>query len=76
MWLNEGFATFVGTLATDHLYPDWKIFTTFVVDELQSALNLDSLRSSHPVQVEINKATEVDQIFDQIRYIINYIYIF
>jgi len=68
LWLNEGFATFVGTLATDHLYPEWKIFTSFVYDELQSALNLDSLRSSHPVQVEINKATEVDQIFDQISY--------
>jgi len=68
LWLNEGFATFVGTLATDHLNPEWKIFTSFVVDDLQSALNLDGLRSSHPVQVEINKATEVDQIFDQISY--------
>ncbi|OUM64833.1 hypothetical protein PIROE2DRAFT_51173 [Piromyces sp. E2] len=68
LWLNEGFATFVGTLATDHLYPEWKIFTSFVVDDLQSALDLDGLRSSHPVQVEINKATEVDQIFDQISY--------
>jgi len=68
LWLNEGFATFVGTLATDHLYPDWKIFTSFVVTDLQSALNLDGLRSSHPVQVEVNKATEVDQIFDQISY--------
>jgi aminopeptidase 2 len=68
LWLNEGFATFVGTLATDHLNPEWKIFTSFVVDDLQSALNLDGLRSSHPVQVEVNKATEVDQIFDQISY--------
>ncbi|ORX75917.1 zincin, partial [Anaeromyces robustus] len=68
LWLNEGFATFVGTLATDHLYPDWKIFTSFVDEDLQSALTLDSLRSSHSVQVEINKATEVDQIFDQISY--------
>jgi len=68
LWLNEGFATFVGTLATDHLYPDWKVFTSFVAEDFQSALNLDSLRSSHSVQVEINKATEVDQIFDQISY--------
>jgi len=68
LWLNEGFATFVGTLATDHLYPDWKVFTSFVVSDLQSALNLDGLRSSHPVQVEVNKATEVDQIFDLISY--------
>eukprot|EP00833_Pecoramyces_ruminatium_P002089 jgi/Orpsp1_1/1176121/evm.model.c7180000056487.2 len=68
LWLNEGFATFAGTLATDHLYPEWNIFTTFVVDEFQSALNLDGLRSSHPVKVEINKINEIDQIFDQISY--------
>ncbi|OUM59579.1 hypothetical protein PIROE2DRAFT_46932, partial [Piromyces sp. E2] len=68
LWLNEGFATFAGTLATDYLYPEWNIFTNFIVDELQSALNLDGLRSSHPVKVEINKINEIDQIFDQISY--------
>jgi len=23
LWLNEGFATFVGWLATDNLFPEW-----------------------------------------------------
>ena len=35
---------------------------------LESALNLDSLRSSHPVEVRINNADEVNEIFDDISY--------
>lgn len=31
LWLNEGFATWVGWLAVDHLHPDWKVWSTFVV---------------------------------------------
>ncbi|ORY48215.1 hypothetical protein BCR33DRAFT_763937 [Rhizoclosmatium globosum] len=30
LWLNEGFATFVGQMVTDHLFPEWNIFTQFV----------------------------------------------
>jgi aminopeptidase 2 len=25
LWLNEGFATWVGWLAVDHLFPEWKV---------------------------------------------------
>lgn len=31
LWLNEGFATWVGWLAVDHLHPEWKVWSTFVV---------------------------------------------
>ena len=31
LWLNEGFATWVGWLATDYLHPEWKVWSTFVV---------------------------------------------
>jgi aminopeptidase N len=27
LWLNEGFATFVGTMAVHHLFPEWDMFT-------------------------------------------------
>lgn len=35
---------------------------------MRRALQLDSLQSSHPVEVPIKHATEVDEIFDSISY--------
>lgn len=42
--------------------------TRSVVDSVQHCMNLDSLRSSHPVQVEIESSEQVNQIFDAISY--------
>jgi aminopeptidase N len=30
LWLNEGFATWVGWLAVDHMFPDWNVWHQFV----------------------------------------------
>ena len=43
LWLNEGYATFMQFLCVDHMYPDFKIWTQFVVKEFDSVLGLDSL---------------------------------
>lgn len=69
LWLNEGFATWVGWLAVDHLYPQWDVFTAFVSDALQLALDLDGLRSSHPIEVPVKDALDIDQVFDAISYL-------
>ncbi|KAL4746023.1 hypothetical protein BDW72DRAFT_185749 [Aspergillus terricola var. indicus] len=69
LWLNEGFATWVGWLAVDHFYPDWNIWSQFVAEGVQQAFQLDSLRASHPIQVPVKNALEVDQIFDHISYL-------
>ena len=42
--LNEGFATWVGWLAVDHLYPEWDIWSKFTSESLQNALTMDSLK--------------------------------
>ncbi|KAM0819377.1 hypothetical protein AB5N19_05192 [Seiridium cardinale] len=68
LWLNEGFATLMSWLSCDHFYPEWKVWENYVTDNLQSALGLDSLRSSHPIEVPVKRASEVDQIFDAISY--------
>ena len=39
-----------------------------MVEEQSRALQLDALRSSHPVEVEIRNAKEVDETFDAISY--------
>ncbi|KAI8840363.1 peptidase family M1-domain-containing protein [Chytriomyces cf. hyalinus JEL632] len=68
LWLNEGFATFVGWLATDHLFPEWDIWTGYITGVYANALNLDSFRSSHPIQVDVKSANDIGQIFDAISY--------
>ncbi|KAK5730403.1 hypothetical protein LTR15_000340 [Elasticomyces elasticus] len=69
LWLNEGFATWVGWYAVDHLHPDWNVWGQFVTEGMQSAFQLDSLRTSHPIEVPVRNALEVDQIFDAISYL-------
>ena len=68
LWLNEGFATWVGTLAANHLFPEWNVWTEFIVDEVAQGLVLDSLRSSHPIEVDVKNPGEINQIFDSISY--------
>ncbi|KAJ8124911.1 hypothetical protein O1611_g8729 [Lasiodiplodia mahajangana] len=68
LWLKEGFATLMAWMATDKLHPSWKIWDKYVSNDLQSALELDSLEASHPVEVFIADATEAKQIFDDISY--------
>ncbi|CAE7877035.1 NPEPPS [Symbiodinium necroappetens] len=68
LWLNEGFANWMQTFASDKLFPDWHIWESYVGTEQQRALQLDALRSSHPIQVPIGHAEEVEEVFDAISY--------
>lgn len=68
LWLNEGFATWMSWYSCNEFYPEWKVWETFVIDTLQGALALDSLRSSHPIEVPVKRAEEINQIFDSISY--------
>jgi len=43
--------------------------TELQAEGYQQALQLDSLRASHPIEVPVRNALEVDQIFDQISYL-------
>jgi aminopeptidase N len=69
LWLNEGFATWAGWLATDYLHPDWEVWPQFINEGMDQAFSLDSVRSSHPIQVEVRDALDVNQIFDKISYL-------
>jgi len=68
LWLNEGFATWTADFASDVMFPDWRIWDQYTTGNLAAALRLDALRSSHPIQVPIAHAEEVDQVFDAISY--------
>jgi hypothetical protein len=74
LWLNEGFATFVGTMAVHELFPEWDMFTQFVTDDWALAMDLDSMRSSHPIQVEVFSADQVSEIFGELSWVVRMIH--
>ncbi|KAI9727019.1 MAG: hypothetical protein M1834_008545 [Cirrosporium novae-zelandiae] len=69
LWLNEGFATWAGWTAIHHLHPEWDAWARFVTESVQTAFQLDGLRSSHPIEVPVKNALEIDQVFDHISYL-------
>ncbi|CAG8636717.1 14611_t:CDS:2, partial [Dentiscutata heterogama] len=73
LWLNEGFATWVGYLAVDKIFPDWDIWTQFVTEGFQRGLQLDALRSSHPIEVPIFDAISYYKGASVIRMLSNFI---
>jgi len=46
-----------------------KRLTLVQAEGVQQAFSLDSLRASHPIEVPVRNALEVDQIFDHISYL-------
>ncbi len=68
LWLNESFASWMSYLAVDHLFPDWKVWTQFIVDEQGLGMKLDALENTHPIEVEVKHPDEIRTIFDAISY--------
>jgi len=68
LWLNEGFATWVGWLAVDAIFPEWQVWRQFVANDVGYALRVDALESSHPIEAVINDPKEISQIFDGLSY--------
>ncbi|KAK9228803.1 hypothetical protein WN944_021759 [Citrus x changshan-huyou] len=67
LWLNEGFATWISYMATDIMFPEWKMWTQFL-RQTGHGLRLDAQEQSHPIEVEVHRADEIDQVFDAISY--------
>ncbi len=68
LWLNEGFASYMEHWATDRLFPEWKLWEQFLSGRFNTALDLDMLKGTHPVEVEVGHPREIDEIFDQVSY--------
>ncbi len=68
LWLNESFASWMGNKAVAELFPEWSMWTQFLLNETMGGMNLDGLRSSHPVEVPVGHPDEIEEIFDAISY--------
>lgn len=69
LWLNEGFATWIGYLAVEKFFPDWDVPSMIMLQSHEVALELDSLKESHPIKVAVRNAKDIDQVFDSISYL-------
>lgn len=68
LWLNEGFASYIEYLAVDKLFPKWDIWTQFSTNELGTALRLDALLHTHPIEIPVHHPNEIGEIFDEVSY--------
>lgn len=68
LWLNEGFATYMASVAVDNLFPQWNSLEQEGAENMVNVFSFDSLRTSHPVSVPIGDPKEIDEIFDTISY--------
>lgn len=68
LWLNESFATFMGNKMVNKLYPDWKMWEQFVDGAMNSAMEMDALDSTHPIDVDVESPAQIREIFDVISY--------
>jgi len=68
LWLNESYATLMGYKVVDEAFPEWNVWQDFLIDETSSAMNMDSLRSTHPIEADVKSPDDIQQIFDAITY--------
>jgi tricorn protease interacting factor F2/3 len=68
LWLNESFATYMATKIVDEFYPEWDLWDQFLETSMNSAMMLDGLKTSHPIDVKVRKPSEIREIFDSISY--------
>ena len=67
LWLNEGFASWMGTKATDHLNPEWNVWLD-ANGSREWAMDLDARRSSHAIQQPVEDESRMNDAFDGITY--------
>ena len=67
LWLNEGFATWMATKASEQFYPQWQSWLNGYAQK-QFAMALDARRTSHPIQQPIADESEAMVAFDAITY--------
>ncbi|BAB60464.1 aminopeptidase [Thermoplasma volcanium GSS1] len=68
LWLNESFATFMSYKTVDSFSKQWDVFSDFIKSETGGALRSDSLKNTHPIEVDVKDPDEISQIFDEISY--------
>jgi aminopeptidase N len=67
LWLNEGFASWMESKATQALHPEWEPELASVTGR-ESAMSLDSVATTHPIVQHVATVEQISQAFDSITY--------
>jgi len=67
LWLNESFATWMAYKVADGWHPEWRMWLDFDQGK-GAALQLDALRSTHPIRAEVRSPEDMGEAFDVITY--------
>jgi len=65
--LNESFATIMAYLSMNDMFPEWHVYNEFGIDRA-GAFALDSLKSTHAVEIPVSHPDLIQQFFDTITY--------
>jgi aminopeptidase N len=77
LWLNEGFASWMGTKCTAHFNPQWEVWlrrnlprdpTRRIGITKEQAMEGDARSTTHPIQQPIATEAEANSAFDDITY--------
>ncbi|HXI87556.1 MAG TPA: M1 family metallopeptidase, partial [Parvularculaceae bacterium] len=68
LWLNEGFAEWMQSKATDQFHPEWKLWFD-AMDQKQAAMGVDSRQGTHPIIQSIKDVFQANEAFDAITYL-------
>src|SRR6267378_898064 len=77
LWLNEGFASWMGTKSTAHFNPQWEVWLRRNIPRdparrvgiaKEQAMEGDARSTTHPVQQPIATEAEANSAFDDITY--------
>ncbi len=64
LWLNESFANVMEYVALDTLFPEWKVWNSFVVQEGLGAFRRDSIAGVQSISTEVRHPDEIITLFD------------
>lgn len=72
LWLNEGFATWAGTLATAHIAKEielkYDVWESFLENDITRGMSMDGKESTHPINMKVASSGNISSIFDAISY--------